>query len=354
MIGKWHMGHGEGHDPDNVDHWEVLPGQGDYWGPAVHQRRRPPPDPRATPPTSSPTSRSSGADQTGRARAVVRAGVAQGPAPGLGTQARPPGAVRGTAAAPTARSGTTTTHAPRRSAAPRCGSPITSTCRTSRKNPPGGSRLRGGGDPGSTSGTCATTWRVSTPSTRTSGASSTGSGDRGDFDDTMLIYSSDQGFFLGDHGWFDKRLMFEESLRMPFLVSYPNGIDAGQVHDGIVSNVDMAQTNPRRSRGRAPRAHAGPELLARPAPRCRRPRARGRRVLPLLGERRLHPPGTGPLRLPDRPLQADLLLQRQLRAAVHTGRSNTRPNGSSTTSKPIPTSSATSPAIRPTRRSRPT
>ncbi len=45
--------------------------------------------------------------------------------------------------------------------------------------------------------------------------------ERGDFDDTLLMYASDQGFFLGDHGWFDKRLMFEESLRMPLVVSYP-------------------------------------------------------------------------------------------------------------------------------------
>jgi arylsulfatase A-like enzyme len=66
--------------------------------------------------------------------------------------------------------------------------------------------------------------------------------DRGDFDDAMLMYSSDQGFFLGDHGWFDKRLMFEESLRMPLVISCPNRISAGGVHDGIVTNVDIAQT----------------------------------------------------------------------------------------------------------------
>ncbi len=65
---------------------------------------------------------------------------------------------------------------------------------------------------------------------------------RGDFDDTLLMYSSDQGFFLGDHGWFDKRFMYEESLRMPFVVSYPRCLPAGGVHEGIVTNVDMAQT----------------------------------------------------------------------------------------------------------------
>lgn len=66
--------------------------------------------------------------------------------------------------------------------------------------------------------------------------------DRGDFDDTLLMYTSDQGFFLGEHGWFDKRFMFEESLRMPLVISYPNAFSGGQVHDGIVTNVDFAQT----------------------------------------------------------------------------------------------------------------
>jgi arylsulfatase A-like enzyme len=61
-------------------------------------------------------------------------------------------------------------------------------------------------------------------------------------DDTVVVYTSDQGFFLGDHGWFDKRLMFEESLRMPFVLSYPRRVEAGRSFDGIVTNVDMAQT----------------------------------------------------------------------------------------------------------------
>jgi arylsulfatase A-like enzyme len=66
--------------------------------------------------------------------------------------------------------------------------------------------------------------------------------EREDFDDTVLMYSSDQGFFLGDHGWFDKRFMYEESLRMPLLLSYPRRVAAGQTHDGIITNVDFAQT----------------------------------------------------------------------------------------------------------------
>ena len=60
------------------------------------------------------------------------------------------------------------------------------------------------------------------------------------FDDVVVAYSSDQGFFLGDHGWFDKRFMYEESLAMPLVVSCPQTIAPGQVHDGIVTNVDFA------------------------------------------------------------------------------------------------------------------
>ena len=64
---------------------------------------------------------------------------------------------------------------------------------------------------------------------------------RGEFDDTLLMYASDQGFFLGDHGWFDKRFMYEESLRMPFVLSYPRLVSPGVVTE-MVTNVDWAQT----------------------------------------------------------------------------------------------------------------
>jgi arylsulfatase A-like enzyme len=61
-------------------------------------------------------------------------------------------------------------------------------------------------------------------------------------DDTVIIYTSDQGFFLGEHGWYDKRFMYEESLKMPFIVRYPREIPAGSTCDDIVSNVDFAPT----------------------------------------------------------------------------------------------------------------
>ena len=59
---------------------------------------------------------------------------------------------------------------------------------------------------------------------------------------TIVIYSSDQGFFLGEHGWFDKRWIFQESARAPLLVRWPATIKAGSVNKDIVCNVDFAET----------------------------------------------------------------------------------------------------------------
>ncbi|SEE61531.1 sulfatase family protein [Ruania alba] len=66
--------------------------------------------------------------------------------------------------------------------------------------------------------------------------------DSGLRENTIVVYTSDQGFFLGEHGWYDKRFMYEESLRMPLLISYPAAVPAGTVNDDLVSNVDLAQT----------------------------------------------------------------------------------------------------------------
>jgi arylsulfatase A-like enzyme len=60
--------------------------------------------------------------------------------------------------------------------------------------------------------------------------------------DTIVIYTSDQGFFLGDHGLYDKRFMYEESLRMPFLARWPAGIKGGTVSRAMALNVDFAPT----------------------------------------------------------------------------------------------------------------
>lgn len=61
-------------------------------------------------------------------------------------------------------------------------------------------------------------------------------------EDTIVVYTSDQGFFLGDHGWFDKRFFYEESLRMPFLIRYPREIPTGKVNEQFLLNVDFAPT----------------------------------------------------------------------------------------------------------------
>lgn len=66
--------------------------------------------------------------------------------------------------------------------------------------------------------------------------------DNGLAENTLVIYSSDQGFFLGEHGWFDKRFIYEESFRMPFLARWPGVIPAGGVCRDMASNVDFAQT----------------------------------------------------------------------------------------------------------------
>jgi arylsulfatase A-like enzyme len=59
---------------------------------------------------------------------------------------------------------------------------------------------------------------------------------------TVVIYASDQGFYLGEHGWFDKRWMFEESYRTPLLIQWPGTIKPGTVNGDMVSNLDLAET----------------------------------------------------------------------------------------------------------------
>ncbi|MCS6866576.1 MAG: sulfatase [Gemmataceae bacterium] len=66
--------------------------------------------------------------------------------------------------------------------------------------------------------------------------------DEGLSKNTLVIYSSDQGFYLGEHGWFDKRWIFEESLRTPFVARWPGVIPPGQVNAQIVSLLDIAPT----------------------------------------------------------------------------------------------------------------
>lgn len=66
--------------------------------------------------------------------------------------------------------------------------------------------------------------------------------EEGELDNTIIVYTSDQGFFLGEHGWFDKRFMYEECQRMPLLVRYPAAVQAGTRTHALAMNVDFAPT----------------------------------------------------------------------------------------------------------------
>ena len=61
-------------------------------------------------------------------------------------------------------------------------------------------------------------------------------------DNTIIVYTSDQGFFLGEHGWFDKRFMYEECEHMPLIIRYPKAIKAGSTSQAICMNIDFAPT----------------------------------------------------------------------------------------------------------------
>ena len=59
---------------------------------------------------------------------------------------------------------------------------------------------------------------------------------------TIVIYSSDQGFYLGEHGWYDKRWMFEESLQMPLMIRWPGVVDVDSESEALIQNIDYAPT----------------------------------------------------------------------------------------------------------------
>lgn len=61
-------------------------------------------------------------------------------------------------------------------------------------------------------------------------------------ENTIVIYTSDHGFFMGDHGWFDKRFMYEQALRVPWLIRYPGVVKAGTKSDAWVNSIDNAPT----------------------------------------------------------------------------------------------------------------
>ena len=66
--------------------------------------------------------------------------------------------------------------------------------------------------------------------------------EKGLAENTIVVYTSDQGFYLGEHGWYDKRFIYDESFKTPLLIRWPGVIKPGSVNDELVQNLDFAQT----------------------------------------------------------------------------------------------------------------
>lgn len=81
--------------------------------------------------------------------------------------------------------------------------------------------------------------------------------EEGLYDNTIIVYTGDQGFMLGEHDYIDKRWMYEESMRMPFFVRYPEKIKAGTRTDAIINNADFAPTLIELAGGTAPKKMQG-------------------------------------------------------------------------------------------------
>jgi arylsulfatase A-like enzyme len=239
MIGKWHLGHGEGHDPQGFDYWDVVIDQGEYWNPRFISE-----DgcalSRATPPTSSPTWPPAGSIRSSTTNPWCVLIYHKAPHQSW----EPKDEHTTTYADPVPLQKTfwddySTRSSSARRAAMRIADHLS--CGDLKIDPPEDLSYEE-----------LAVWKyqrfmqdylacvesVDENVGRVIDWLKAGS----DFDDTMLTYASDQGFFLGDNGWFDERLMYQESLRMPFLLSYPRKVAAGRRFEGIVTNVDMAQT----------------------------------------------------------------------------------------------------------------
>ena len=243
MIGKWHLGHGDGHDPESFDHWDVLPGQGDYWNPTFLSAEGPRTvDGYATDIVTDLTiDWVESLDEGGRGDEPWCVLVWH-KAPHRPWEPKPEHRARYEDPKPipsTFWDDYSTRSASVRRTAMRVADHLST------------EDLKGEPPPGLSYEEQAV-WKYQRylrdyAACVQSVDDNVGRlidwlDERDQFDDTLLLYSSDQGFFLGDHGWFDKRLMFEESLRMPLVVSYPRRAAAGQTFDGIVTNVDLAPT----------------------------------------------------------------------------------------------------------------
>ncbi|SMD44415.1 Arylsulfatase A [Aquiflexum balticum DSM 16537] len=80
-------------------------------------------------------------------------------------------------------------------------------------------------------------------------------------ENTIIVYTSDQGFYLGEHGWFDKRFVYDESFKTPLMVAWPGKIKAGSRSDVMVQNLDFAQTFLEAAQIQAPSDMQGESLI---------------------------------------------------------------------------------------------
>jgi len=80
-------------------------------------------------------------------------------------------------------------------------------------------------------------------------------------ENTIVVYTSDQGFYLGEHGWFDKRFIYDESFKTPLLIRWPNKITPGTTNDEMVQNLDFAQTFLEAAQINAPNDMQGESLI---------------------------------------------------------------------------------------------
>ncbi len=80
-------------------------------------------------------------------------------------------------------------------------------------------------------------------------------------ENTIVVYTSDQGFYLGEHGWFDKRFAYDESFKTPLLIKWPNQITPGTTSDEMVQNLDFAQTFLEAAQIEAPKDMQGESLI---------------------------------------------------------------------------------------------
>ncbi|GJM34978.1 MAG: N-acetylglucosamine-6-sulfatase [Saprospiraceae bacterium] len=85
--------------------------------------------------------------------------------------------------------------------------------------------------------------------------------EKGLAENTIVVYTSDQGFYLGEHGWFDKRFIYDESFKTPLLIRWPNRITAGTTNDEMVQNLDFAQTFLEAAQIKAPNDMQGESLI---------------------------------------------------------------------------------------------